>query len=210
MTLDWASPYPTTVTATSTLEDFEWQDRYPTAKIRETYTGPASFQPRPGSPLPFIQSQDIKFERIIYFAYNSGRIVRMQTTLTLTTTAPGLLSTSAAQGGQYQGGQGGQYQGGQYSGRPNIRRTVPGRTGPGGAVPGRARRSNSGRSQYPGGQGGTVVPAGSIRPIAIANGGMSPGRDAIPAGNYPGAVRYAAAEPVATKLKYTDTSVILI
>ena len=32
ITLDWTSPYPATVTATSTLEDFEWQDRYPTAK----------------------------------------------------------------------------------------------------------------------------------------------------------------------------------
>ena len=40
MTLDWASPYPASVTATSTLEDFEWQDRYPTAKIRETYVRP--------------------------------------------------------------------------------------------------------------------------------------------------------------------------
>jgi hypothetical protein len=51
-TLDWTSPYPARLRATGTLEGFEWQDRYPTAKIRETYTGPAFFRPAPGSALP--------------------------------------------------------------------------------------------------------------------------------------------------------------
>jgi len=98
MTLDWTSPNPTTVTATGTLEDFEWQDRYPTAKIRETYSGPANFVPGPGSVLPLIQAQDVRFERVIYFAYNAGRIVRMETTLTLTTTAPSVTPNSTAPG----------------------------------------------------------------------------------------------------------------
>ena len=98
ITLDWTSPYPATVTATSTLEDFEWQDRYPTAKIRETYEGPANFYPGPGSALPSISSREIKFERIIYFAYNAGRVVRTQTTISLTSTDPGLLSASTPGG----------------------------------------------------------------------------------------------------------------
>ena len=99
LSLDWTSPTPVTVTATSTLEDFEWQDRYPTAKIRETYAGPAFFRPGPGSPLPPLSSPDIKFERVIYFAYNAGRVVRMQTTLSLVTSTPGLLSLGSAGGG---------------------------------------------------------------------------------------------------------------
>ena len=99
ITLDWTSPYPATVQATSTLEDFEWQDRYPTAKIRETYAGPATFNPGPGSAVPLIASRDIKFERIIYFAYNAGRVVRTQTTLTLVSTEPGLLNSASGPGG---------------------------------------------------------------------------------------------------------------
>ena len=113
ITLDWTSPYPATVKATSTLEDFEWQDRYPTAKIRETYEGPATFYPGPGSALPAVSSQDIKFERVIYFAYNAGRVVRTQTTLSLTSTEPGLLNSAAGASGGYPGGP---------SGRRRLRR----------------------------------------------------------------------------------------
>ena len=157
MTLDWTSPHPATVTATSTLEDFEWQDRYPTAKIRETYVGPATFQPRPGSPLPLLQTQSVKFERIIFFAYNAGRIVRMETTLSLTSTTPGLLSGGAGPGGSnpYGGGQPGMpggYPGGMSGGTPpgNYPGGMPGNY-PGGMSPG----------NYPGGMSSENMPGGS-------------------------------------------------
>lgn len=183
MTLDWTSPYPTTVTATSTLEDFEWQDRYPTAKIRETYTGPAKFIPGPGSPLPLILSQNIKFERVIYFAYNAGRVVRMETTLTLTTTAPGLLINSTTPGTGYPGDP-------RLSNDPRLSGNYPGGPMSPTSYPGSA----SLRSRI-----GSPMPSG---------GGQYPG-GASSSQNYPGQGG-AGTESVPVKLKYTETSVILI
>ena len=215
VTLDWTSPYPTSILATSTLEDFEWQDRYPTVKIRETYTGPANFIPRPGSPLPQIQSQNIKFERVIYFAYNAGRVVRMETTMTLTTTTPGLLVSAAAvgfPGGPGQSsygpvGQSGIGRGGaSYPGYPG------GSTGRGGAsypgYPGGSTgRGRSPSPQYPGSNqspGGNQYPGGMMGGGSQYPGGMMGGQ------TYPGQNGVSAAEPVPVRLKYTETSVILI
>ncbi len=187
ISLDWTSPAPETVLATSTLEDFEWQDRYPTAKIRETYTGPATFRPGPGSVLPPIASQDIHFERIIYFAYNAGRIVRMQTTLTLTTATPGLLSAPSGAGGYpgspspYGGASGGPGRrgGGSFPGESSG--GFPGQSSSGG--PGFPGQSSSSPSQYPGGY----------------------------PGQYPGSSSYGqAAAPVDVKLHYDETSVIIL
>ena len=184
LTLDWTSPTPATVTATSTLEGFEWQDRYPTAKIRETYTGPAFFRPSSGSPLPPLASQDIKFERVIYFAYNAGRIVRMQTTLSLTTNTPGLLSVGASGGvpggGGYPGAGGG-FGGGGY----------PGAGGGGGGYPGAGGFGGGG---YPGGGG-------------FGGGGYPGGGGGFGGGGFGGG---GAANPNApTKLTYTETSVVI-
>ncbi len=187
ISLDWTSPAPETVLATSTLEDFEWQDRYPTAKIRETYTGPATFRPGPGSVLPPIASQDIHFERVIYFAYNAGRIVRMQTTLTLTTATPGLLSAPSGAGGYpgspspYGGASGGPGRrgGGSFPGESSG--GFPGQSSSGG--PGFPGQSSSSPSQYPGGY----------------------------PGQYPGSSSYGqAAAPVDVKLRYDETSVIIL
>ena len=187
LTLDWTSPTPSAVTATSTLEGFEWQDRYPTAKIRETYTGPAFFRPSAGSPLPPLASQDIKFERVIYFAYNAGRIVRMQTTLSLTTNTPGLLSAGGFGGGvpggggyPGAGGGGGGYPGGGGGfggGYPGA-----GGFGGGGGYPGAGGFGGGGG--YPGGGGG-----------GLGGGGFGGGGAANP--NAP------------TKLTYTETSVVI-
>jgi len=199
LTLDWTSPTPATVTATSTLEGFEWQDRYPTAKIRETYTGPALLRPAPGSPLPPLAAQDIKFERVIYFAYNAGRIVRMQTTLSLTTTAPGLLSLGASGGGfgggGYPGGGGGGYPGG-GGGYPGGGGGYP---GGGGGYPG------GGGGGYPGGGGGGYPGGGGF------SGGGYPG-GGFPGGGYPGGGSFGggAANPNApTKLVYSETNVVI-
>ncbi len=101
VSLDWASTKPSTVNAESRLEGFEWQSGYPAAKIRETYTGPMTFaltnrNGASNSGLGGIVSgsassgnasvtlQTVNYERIVYFAYNSGRLVRMETTVTLT------------------------------------------------------------------------------------------------------------------------------
>ncbi len=221
ITLDWTSPTPAMVTATSTLEDFEWQDRYPTAKIRETYEGPATFYPGPGSALPAIASREIKFERIIYFAYNAGRVVRTQTTISLTSTEPGLLSTpsqsgtggypgggypgSGGRGGfgpqgspGYNGGRGG-YQNNPAGGYPGVPEGVPGIPTEG--YPG---GSGQGGPGYPGGggQGGPGYPSGGGYP---GGGGIPPGGFGGP-GGYPGAAGQGSS-PV--KLTYTETAVII-
>jgi len=208
MTFDWTSPYPTTVVATSTLEDFEWQDRYPTAKIRETYTGPATFQPRPGSPLPLLSSQDIKYERIIYFAYNAGRIVRMQTTLSLTTTTPGLMfsaptgNTSPGMGTPGMGGTPGMSSPGM--GMPGM--GMPGMNNPGMGMPGQPPMVFPGMSQLPmqpGAPFGQPMPMPGFpsqpqpRPIS----GQRP---------RPGSPGSTTTESAPVKLKYTDTSVIIL
>ena len=203
LTLDWTSPTPATVTATSTLEGFEWQDRYPTAKIRETYTGPAFFRPAPGSPLPPLAAQDIKFERVIYFAYNAGRVVRTQTTLSMTTTTPGLLSLGTAGGGF--GGGGG----------------YPGGGGLGGGYPGGGGFGGGGG--YPGGGGlGGGYPGGG----GFGGGGGYPGGGGFGGGGYPGGGGFGGGYPggggigggfgggaansnAPTKLTYTETTVVI-
>ncbi len=228
ITLDWNSPTPATVTATSTLEDFEWQDRYPTAKIRETYAGPATFYPGAGSALPAIASREIKFERIIYFAYNAGRVVRTQTTISLTSTEPGLLSAPGQLGpggpGGFPAGPGG-FPGrpGGFPGRPGSYPTPPRSYptppsgypvppggypgGPGGGYspeqdPTGERGDNQGGfgapGGYPGGPGGGY-PGGGYP------GSVSPGGFGAP-GSYPGAAGQSGA-PV--KLTYTETAVVL-
>ena len=198
ISLDWVSPTPVTVQATSTLEDFEWQDRYPTAKIRETYAGPATFIPGPGSALPAIASQDIKFERIIYFAYNAGRVVRTQTTLTLVSTEPGLLTATPSPGG-YPGGFNGR-------GNPNQGRGgFPGMGGPYsppmnspvGPPPGYPGEGENGPpSDNPGGPPG--YPGGFP--------GGPPGYPGRSPGGYPGA---SGQEASPTKLTYSETAVLL-
>ena len=217
ITLDWNSPTPATVTATSTLEDFEWQDRYPTAKIRETYEGPATFYPGPGSALPGIASREIKFERIIFFAYNAGRVVRIQTTISLTSTEPGLLSapsqSSFGQPGQggYPGGRGGfgpqgnpGFRGGPPGGYPGVPEGVPGMPNPGDGNPGSA--PPEGYPGYPGGGNPGGGNPGAGYPGGGNPGGGYPGGGFGAPGGYPGAGGQSGA-PV--KLTYTETAVLI-
>ncbi len=226
--LDWTSPYPTTVMATSTLEDFEWQDRYPTAKIRETYTGPVNFNPGPGSPLPPIQSQNIKFERVIFFAYNAGRVVRTETTLTLSTVTPGLLVNSAVAGGGFPGSSsypGGSMGGqsaygpgaiggaGQFGGDPRY--NPMGQPGKNQGGPGRPRGNPSSTRQFPGSSSpGAGFPGGGYPGGGFPGGGGIPGGGfpgaGFPGAGFPGQGGAGAVDPVPVKLKYTETSVILI
>ena len=210
LTLDWTSPTPATVTATSTLEDFEWQDRYPTAKIRETYAGPALFRPAPGSPLPPLAAQDIKFERVIYFAYNAGRVVRTQTTLSLTTTTPGLLSLGATGGGGFGGG----YPGGGGGGYPGAGGGFPGGGYPGGGGGGYPGGGGFGGG-YPGGGGGGY-PGGGGGGYPGGGGGGYPGGGGgfggggFGGGGFGGGLTGGVSNPNApTKLIYTETTVVI-
>ena len=222
ITLDWNSPNPAKVTATSTLEGFEWQDRYPTAKIRETYEGPATLYPGPGSALPALASRSIKFERIYYYAYNAGRIVRTQTIISLVSSEPGLLSAASAAPGNYPGGfpggggrggfnrprsgMPGGYPGGMPGGMPGG---YPGGM-PGGYPGGMPGGDPSGPADYsggfpggpPGGYPGGGFPGGY--PGGGYPGGGFPGGGA-PGGGFPGA---SNGSPV--KLTYTETAVLLI
>ena len=214
LTLDWVSPNPAKVTATSTLEDFEWQDRYPTAKIRQTYTGPVNFLPGAGSILPPIIAQNVKFERVIYFAYNAGRIVRMQTTVTLTTNSPGLL-TAGGSGGGYPGGGGsgypgggGGYPGGGFGGYPGGGGGYPG--GGFGGYPG------GGGGGYPGGGfGGGYPGGGGGYPGGGFGGGYPGGGGGYPGGGFSGfpsagGFSSGAGNPDSnTKLTYIETSVTI-
>ena len=208
--LDWNSPYPAKVTATSTLEDFEWQDRYPTAKIRETYEGPATFYPGPGSALPALQGRSIKFERIYYYAYNAGRIVRTQTTVSLVSSEPGLLSAASVTPGGYPGSGG---RGGFNSNRG--RGGMPGGY-PGGGMPGGYPGSSdsNGPPDYSGGFPGGGPPGGFPGggppggfPGGGYPGGGTPGGypGGAPGGGYQGA---SSGSPV--KLTYTEVAVLLI
>ena len=237
ITLDWSSPYPATVQATSTLEDFEWQDRYPTAKIRETYAGPATFYPGPGSALPTVASQDIKFERVIYFAYNAGRVVRTETTLTLTSAEGGLLNSATSpggfrggfpggfrggfnrngdinRGGGYPGGPPGGYPGGPPGGYPGgPPGGYPGGEPGGypGGYPGGPPGSES--SSYPGGEPGGYH--GGPPPGAFGGGypgGPPPGAfgGGYPGGPPPGAFGQGGQGGSSVKLTYSESAVLLV
>ena len=148
VSMKWTGNDPATFTAEARLEDFEWQDRYPCARIRETYTGPMTFTvskdtsslgasspysgggypgggypgggypgasgggsagpaasmmaeyaqmssgrgsempgaaagATPAGPVTSVTIPEAKFERIIYFAYGSGRLIKTTTSITV-------------------------------------------------------------------------------------------------------------------------------
>lgn len=93
--LGWNALHPTMITGTAKLDSFEWQNGYPTAKIIETYDGPATFrlnqQEAPQATLAAnnqntlgpINASDIHITRTIWFAYNSGQLIRVETDMTV-------------------------------------------------------------------------------------------------------------------------------
>ena len=94
--LNWDGSTLASVTAECSLEGFEWQNNYPTAKIRETYSGPAHFTSRPvtasgHAPLTPFSASAITYDRVLYFAYGSGRLIK-DTTSTQITLTPAQLS----------------------------------------------------------------------------------------------------------------------
>ncbi len=172
VSLDWASTRPATVNAESRLEGFEWQSGYPAAKIRETYTGPVTFPQMNGTgaamslPTPGLGAGSlgastgevtlptVNYERIVYFAYNSGRLVRTETTITLTadnSQLAGLGFAGASIGpGPSLGSPGMNYP--PPDGAENALPPMPGGMPPPGAYPG--SNNSPGNLTYPGGQPG--------------------------------------------------------
>lgn len=168
VSLDWASTKPATVNAESRLEGFEWQSGYPAAKIRETYTGPVTFTlmngngaASPGlgvvsgsanSSNGAVTLPTVNYERIVYFAYNSGRLVRTETTVTLTAdnsqlASLGFAGVSVGNGPSYG------LQGSNYPTPDNVDTALPPGAGPPpGAFPGMPPGAYPGSppSGYPG------------------------------------------------------------
>jgi hypothetical protein len=181
--LDWAGTETADVNAESRLDGFEWQNGYPTAKIRETYTGPVTFHIAPavtsgyGNPNPTatapvtFDAQTVKYERIVYFAYGSGRLVRTETNIDITADlSPAMLSTLGISGAAGGGGMPGGYSGSQAGGMlGNLLNGDPEDSGDGGGGYQGGRRSpgamgmsgggppmamGGGYGGYPGGPGG--------------------------------------------------------
>ncbi|MGO8671982.1 MAG: hypothetical protein ACLQVD_11525 [Capsulimonadaceae bacterium] len=111
VSLDWASSDPMIVSGEARLEDFEWQNGYPTAKIRETYSGPARFPNSSGAKFAGAPVDNVTVTQILYFAYNSGRLVRSEQnadmTVELTGPQQSNLNPFSGSQGDESGGQGG-------------------------------------------------------------------------------------------------------
>lgn len=110
VSLPWAIDKMTTVRGQARLDDFEWENGYPAAKIVETYTGPATFRvdsgasgssgavggapsmgpgapPTSSSPTgsndgQSVQASSVTLTRTVWFAYEAGMVVREETKLT--------------------------------------------------------------------------------------------------------------------------------
>jgi hypothetical protein len=74
----WANAKPTVLSGNARLDGFEWQDGYPTAKVIETYDGPAQFYADARGTIQF-QADNVHLVRTYWFAYNSKRLVRVRT-----------------------------------------------------------------------------------------------------------------------------------
>ena len=90
--LNWDGSSRASVQAECSLEGFEWQNNYPTAKIRETYSGPATFTPQPATasghaPPPSFTASTITYDRVLYLAYGSGRLIKDVSNTQVTLTA---------------------------------------------------------------------------------------------------------------------------
>lgn len=192
VSLDWATANPTTLKGVeSRLEDFEWQNNYPTAKIIETYSGPATFTPQPNSGLPSFKAQTVKYERVIYFAYNAGRVIKMDATMNISADMNQAQITALGMGGAGSSGYGGgsTYSGSPYSSGPPS--GYPGMSSPGG-YPGSSPGGYEGSSPggYPGSSPGGYPgssPGGYPGSSPASYPGMSPsGYSGSSPGGYPG------------------------
>jgi hypothetical protein len=172
--LTWDGSSVAHVTAECSLQGFEWQNNYPTAKILEQYTGPAHFVARPPTASnhrgPSMDVSSVTYSRVLYFAYGAGRLIKsvMNTQLTLTSFQVSELGGDSRGGlspygnpggrGRYSGGPPQGYPGGGPQGYPGGPGGYPGDPGgyPGdpGGYPGDPGGYPGGPGGYPGGPGG--------------------------------------------------------
>ena len=124
VSLPWASEKMTTVRGQARLDEFEWENGYPTAKVVETYTGPATFRLDSGSQGASegsqglgsgansssdnrVEASNVTLKRTLWFAYEAGAVVREETSLIVNTSGlSGALSslTSPSTSGASEGG----------------------------------------------------------------------------------------------------------
>jgi len=80
--LQWSTEHLTVLHGQARLDSFEWQDGYPTAKITESYSGPAKFTVESSQgDLPPINADSVNLTRTVWFAYEAGMVVRSVTTM---------------------------------------------------------------------------------------------------------------------------------
>jgi hypothetical protein len=82
VSVPWASEKPTVLDGSARLDCFEWQDGYPTAKVIETYDGPATLFADTKATISF-QADNVHLVRTYWFAYNSKRLVKSRTDMTI-------------------------------------------------------------------------------------------------------------------------------
>lgn len=166
VSLDWMGSDPLSVTGEARLEDFEWEDNYPVAKIHETFSGSSKFATEKESLFSGAPVEDLKVDQTVYFAYNSGRLIRVEAdndiTVDLTSSQEAYLDPFTGHTGTQMAAFGGE------SG------------GPGGAFPGAFPGAGG-----PGGPGGPMGfaargPMGPGGPMGGPMGGAFRGPGAIP------------------------------
>jgi hypothetical protein len=149
--LEWATlDKPTMVFATNSLEGLEWQNGYQTARIKQTYNGKADIPIYGGAGR--MRQANVQLDRTIWFSYKAGKIIRMETDVTVEGPAPATVLSamvpSAGVGGGMMGGGGFGGPGGDDGGM-----TFPAAFG-GGGGPGGLRGGPGGMMGAPGGMMG--------------------------------------------------------
>jgi hypothetical protein len=95
--LEWATlDKPPVVEATNKLEGLEWQDGYQTARILQTFDGKADIPIFGGAGV--IKGADVHMSQTIWFAYRAGKIIRMETDMTVNGATPASLLASMVPG----------------------------------------------------------------------------------------------------------------
>jgi hypothetical protein len=85
--LEWATlDTPPMAIVTNTLESLEWQDKYQTARIKQTFEGRLDIPIYGGAGT--MKRAKVKMERIIWFGFKAGKVVRMETTTEVDGDAP--------------------------------------------------------------------------------------------------------------------------
>jgi hypothetical protein len=173
------------VTVRSTFESVEWEGLYPTAKIHQTYKGPAGKRVLQVGSIP-IENASISFERDIYIAYEFGTLVKVDRKIEITGKTTAVVDPFAG-GAPGMGGGGGLMPPGGMS-------SPGGMSAPGGMAPpgmfggmgsggvrggggGAARRGGGGGGASGGGRMGGMMPPGGMMgpPGGMRMGGTSGG-----------------------------------